>query len=250
MLAREQVATLGITAQCLIVARGTRDTGASTRPLGWGRSGGRQDDARFERDGATRIKYWRLAYRWDGKQRTLALGVYPAVGLMEAMQRATMPSVNRRGVRRRSASQAIDLPSDGGVNLGRLFTPIPAALAAKTATATVPIVFAIGSDPVGSGLVASMNRPGGNITGVSFLSVELGAKRLELVRNLVPKVATIALLVNPNNSNADEQAKEMQSAAATLGLQSNVLSAGSQNDFDAVFATLVRQREGALVVRR
>jgi putative ABC transport system substrate-binding protein len=126
--------------------------------------------------------------------------------------------------------------------------PIPAALAAKTATATVPIVFAIGSDPVGSGLVASMNRPGGNITGVSFLSVELGAKRLELVRDLVPKAAAIALLVNPNNPNADKQAKEMKAAAATLGLQSNILSVGSQADFDTVFATLVGQRVGAIVV--
>jgi putative tryptophan/tyrosine transport system substrate-binding protein len=126
--------------------------------------------------------------------------------------------------------------------------PIPAALAAKTATATVPIVFAIGSDPVGSGLVASMNRPGGNITGVSFLSVQLGAKRLELVRDLVPKAAAIALLVNPNNPNADEQAKEMKAAAATLGLQSDILSVGSQADFDTVFATLVGQRVGAIVV--
>jgi putative ABC transport system substrate-binding protein len=126
--------------------------------------------------------------------------------------------------------------------------PIPAALAAKTATATVPIVFAIGSDPVASGLVASMNRPGGNITGVSLLSVELGAKRLELVRELVPNTATMALLVNPNNPSAAAQAKEMRSAAATLGLQSNVLSVDSQKDLDAVFATLVRQRDGALVV--
>jgi putative ABC transport system substrate-binding protein len=126
--------------------------------------------------------------------------------------------------------------------------PIPAALAAKSATAAVPIVFAIGSDPVGSGLVASMNRPGGNITGVSFLSVELGAKRLELVRDLVPKAAAIALLVNPNNPNADEQAKVMKAAAATLGLQSDILSVGSQADFDTVFATLVGQRVGAIVV--
>ena len=82
-------------------------------------------------------------------------------------------------------------------------SPIPAALAARAATTTIPIVFAIGSDPVESGLVASLNRPRGNITGVSFLSVELGAKRLELLRTLVPKAVSIALFVNPNNSNVE-----------------------------------------------
>jgi putative ABC transport system substrate-binding protein len=107
-------------------------------------------------------------------------------------------------------------------------SPIPAALAAKAATTTIPIVFAIGSDPIESGLVSSLNRPGGNITGVSFLTVELGAKRLELLRNLVPKVASIALLVNPNNTNAEPQTKETQSAAAGLGVDLVVLKASSK----------------------
>jgi putative ABC transport system substrate-binding protein len=129
-----------------------------------------------------------------------------------------------------------------------LASPIPAALAAKAATATTPIVFVIGSDPVESGLVASLNRPGGNITGVSILGVALGAKRLELLRDLVPKVASIALLVNPSNPNARPQTEDTQSAAATLGLQLDVLRASSKDDLDTAFATLVRQRAGALVV--
>jgi putative tryptophan/tyrosine transport system substrate-binding protein len=127
-------------------------------------------------------------------------------------------------------------------------TPIPAALAAKAATTTIPIVFAIGSDPVETGLVVSLNRPGGNVTGATFLSVELGAKRLELLRDFVPKIASIGLLVNPNNSNAAVQTKEMQAAATAFGLHLNVLTAGSQSDFDNAFATLVQQRTDALVV--
>ena len=116
-------------------------------------------------------------------------------------------------------------------------SPIPAALAARAATTTIPIVFAIGSDPVDFGLVASLNRPSGNITGISFLSVELGAKRLELLRTLVPKAASIALLVNPNNSNAEPQTKETQLAAVGLGLHLDVLKASSRADFDAAFST-------------
>ena len=127
-------------------------------------------------------------------------------------------------------------------------SPIPAALAAKTATATIPIVFAVGSDPVETGLVVSLNRPDGNVTGATFLSVELGAKRLELLRDCVPKIASIALLVNPNNPNAVPQTKEMQTATSALGLHLDILSADSQIEFDNVFATLARQRNDALVV--
>jgi putative ABC transport system substrate-binding protein len=127
-------------------------------------------------------------------------------------------------------------------------SPIPAALAAKATTSTIPIVFAIGSDPVETGLVVSLNRPGGNVTGATFLSVELGAKRLELLRDLVPKIDSIGLLINPNNPNAAVQTKEMQAATSRLGLQLNIVSAGSQSDFDNAFATLVGQRSDALVV--
>src|SRR5271166_973306 len=126
-------------------------------------------------------------------------------------------------------------------------SPIPAALAAKAATATIPIVFAIGSDPVATGLVVSLNRPGGNATGATFLSVELGAKRLELLRELVPNVPSVKLLVNPNNPNAVSQTEEMKAATTALGLDFDTLDASSQNDFENVFARL-RQRSDALVV--
>jgi putative ABC transport system substrate-binding protein len=118
-------------------------------------------------------------------------------------------------------------------------SPIPAALAAKATTSTIPIVFAIGSDPVETGLVLSLNRPGGNVTGATFLSVELGAKRLELLRDLVPKIASIGLLVNPKNPNAAVQTKEMQAATTALGLQLSIVSASSQSEFDSAFTMLV-----------
>jgi putative ABC transport system substrate-binding protein len=127
-------------------------------------------------------------------------------------------------------------------------SPIAAALAAKAATTTTPIVFAIGSDPVEMRLVESMRRPGTNATGATFLSVELGAKRLELLHELVPKISSVGLLVNPNNPTSPMQTKTMQSAAITLGLRSDIVSARSESDFDSVFATLGRQRTEALVV--
>ena len=126
--------------------------------------------------------------------------------------------------------------------------PIPAALAAKSATATIPIIFAIGSDPVESGIVTSISRPEGNITGVGFVSVALGAKRLELLRELTPKMKAIAFLVNPNNPNAEPQIKDTKAAIASLGLQLSVLAASSERDLDAAFTTLVMQQSDALVV--
>jgi putative ABC transport system substrate-binding protein len=126
--------------------------------------------------------------------------------------------------------------------------PVAAAAAAKAATATIPIVFAIGGDPVDMGLAASLNRPGGNVTGVTFLAVELAAKRLELLRELVPKIASVALLVNPNNPTTPIQTKDMRLATTALGLHLDIVSAGSQSDLGNVFATLVRQRADALVI--
>jgi putative ABC transport system substrate-binding protein len=127
-------------------------------------------------------------------------------------------------------------------------SPIAAARAAKAATATIPIVFAIGSDPVEMGLAVSLSRPGGNSTGATWLSVELMAKRLELLRELVPKIASVGFLVNPNNPTTAMQTKDMQGAATALGLQLNIVSAGSPSDFDNVFAALVRQRTDAFVL--
>jgi putative ABC transport system substrate-binding protein len=124
-----------------------------------------------------------------------------------------------------------------------------AALAAKAATTTIPVVFNTGADPVEMGLVASLNRPGGNLTGVSNLGGELGPKRLELLRELLPSATSMAFLVNPANPTAAaSQSKDLQVAARTLGLQLHVLHASTERDFDEVFATLVQLRAGALVI--
>jgi putative ABC transport system substrate-binding protein len=155
--------------------------------------------------------------------------------------------------RQAEGGQYDQLPKMAAELIGRrvavLFaTAIPSALAAKAATTTTPIVFAIGSDPVEMGLVASLNRPGGNATGATFFSVGLTAKRLELLRELLPKIASVALLVNPNNPTAAMQTKDMQLAAVALGLSLNIVNAGSQSNFGNVFATLARQRTDALIV--
>jgi putative ABC transport system substrate-binding protein len=124
---------------------------------------------------------------------------------------------------------------------------IPAMLAAKAATATVPIVFAGGLDPVQEGLVASLNRPGGNVTGTVFISNALGAKRLEFLRQLVPKVTTIGLLVSPA-PDRDAQRSDVQVAAQAIGLKLIVLDVSSDRDIETAFATLVQRGAGALLV--
>ena len=111
-------------------------------------------------------------------------------------------------------------------------TSTPAALTAKAATTTIPIVFTTSSDPVRLGLVASLSRPGGNVTGATQLNVEVGPKRLELVRELVPAATVIALLVNPTNPVAETLARDLQAAARTLGLQLHILNASTERDID------------------
>src|SRR5258706_11582114 len=125
----------------------------------------------------------------------------------------------------------------------------PSALAAKSATSTIPIVFRGGADPVGGGLVASLARPGGNLTGVSFIPNELTAKRLELLSELVPQAGGIALLVNPTSgANTERVIRDVQEAARTKGLQLHVLKASSESEIDTAFASLVQLHAGALVV--
>ena len=123
----------------------------------------------------------------------------------------------------------------------------PSALAASAVTATIPIVFASG-DPVKDGLVASFNRPGGNATGVSLFANELAPKRLELLRELVPNAAAIAVLVDANSTDAEIQLKEVQAAAHAVGQQIYALNAGSEREFDTAFASPVLQQAGALLV--
>jgi putative tryptophan/tyrosine transport system substrate-binding protein len=118
----------------------------------------------------------------------------------------------------------------------------------KVATSTIPIVFAVGFDPLTFGLVTSLSRPGGNLTGVSILDVEIGPKRLELLRELIPTATVVALLVNPTTPAAEAIARDVQAAARLLGLQLHVLHAATDRDFDAVFATLARLRADALII--
>jgi putative ABC transport system substrate-binding protein len=124
----------------------------------------------------------------------------------------------------------------------------PAALAAKSATSTIPIVFRGGEDPVGGGLVASLARPGGNLTGVSFIPDGLTAKRLELLSELVPGAGVIALLVNPNNPNAERIIRDVQQAARAKGVQLPILKASTETEIDVAFASLIERAAGALLV--
>ena len=125
----------------------------------------------------------------------------------------------------------------------------PMALAAKAATTTIPIVFNLGIDPVQLGLVASLNRPGGNVTGVAELAAELAGKRLDLLHELVPTAAAVALLVNPTNTaNRGLETSSLRDVANSLGLRLHLLAASSASEIDAAFATLAELRAGALVV--
>ena len=136
------------------------------------------------------------------------------------------------------------------MNVVVVLASTPGTLAAKAATTTIPIVFGIGGDPVALGLVASMRRPGGNMTGVTLLNVAVLSKRLGLLHELVPTASPIALLVNPSNPmQTDAETRELQAAARALGLELHVLNASSDGEFEAVFTTLLERGAKALVVQ-
>ena len=142
------------------------------------------------------------------------------------------------------ASELVARPVDVIFAFG---TPIPAR-AAKAATSTIPIVFAYGGDPVADGLVASLNRPGGNVTGATFITAALAAKRLELLRELVPNADTVGVLVNPKNQLADTQLKDADAASRSLGQPMHIAYASSENEFEAAFTALARQGVRALLL--
>lgn len=124
----------------------------------------------------------------------------------------------------------------------------PSPLAAKAATKTIPIVFTLGGDPVETGLVASLSRPGGNLTGTTIMAVEMASKRLELARQLVPKTTDVAMLINPKFPTASAELRAVQDAARPLGVHINVLNASTASEIDGAFAAIVEQRSGALIL--
>jgi putative ABC transport system substrate-binding protein len=124
----------------------------------------------------------------------------------------------------------------------------PAAVATKAATTTIPIVFAMGADPVDLGLVSSLNRPGGNVTGVTFITNTLGAKRLELLRELVPSAKVIGLLINPGNPTSESQIRDVQTAAHAFGIELLILTVGSERNIEAAFASFAQQGAKAVIV--
>jgi putative tryptophan/tyrosine transport system substrate-binding protein len=141
------------------------------------------------------------------------------------------------------AADLVNRPMVGMVTAGT-----PATLAAKAATATIPIVFNLGVDPVQFGLTASLNHPGGNLTGVVILSADLAAKKLEVLHELLPDAAVVAMLVNPTNPIVEPELRATQDAARSLGVQLHILRASTAGEIDAAFASLVKLRALALVV--
>jgi len=124
----------------------------------------------------------------------------------------------------------------------------PSPLAAKAATTTIPIVCTLGGDPVETGLVASLNQPGGNLTGTTIMAVEMGPKRLDLARQLVPNATAVAMLINPRFPTALAEARVLQDAARPAGIQLNLLNASTESEIDKAFTTIVEQRNGALII--
>src|SRR5262245_18287641 len=175
---------------------------------------------------------WTAAFRKGLSEEGQIEGRNVAIELRSTAQYGEVPSLAAELVQRRVAVIA----ALGG----------PAAAAAKAATATVPIVFSVGGDPVELGLVPYTNRPGGNITGVTFFAKQLLQKQVGILHDLVPKVSVLGVLMNPNNWR--HQADEVQAAARTLGLNVHVAKAGSEGDLDAAFTGLVQHHAQALVI--
>jgi putative tryptophan/tyrosine transport system substrate-binding protein len=152
-----------------------------------------------------------------------------------------------------SAQRYAELPALAGALVRRRVAVIAAlggvpAKGAKAATATIPIVFSVGGDPVELGLVASFNRPGGNLTGVTFFAAQLLQKQVGMLHDLVPKATTIGVLVNPNNPRHQADIGDVQAAGTTLGLEVEVAKAGSERDLDAAFVRLVQRNAHALII--
>ena len=174
------------------------------------------------------------AFRQGLKESSYVEGQNVAIEYRSAENRVdALPALARELVKRTALIATYDTAS---------------ALAAKAATTTIPIVFSVGADPIKIGLVPSLARPGGNITGVSFLGNALGSKRLELLRELVPSAATFGFLVDPSNPNAKPETADMRAAADALGHKLVVVSAESTGEIDAAFARLVARRVDALAV--
>jgi ABC-type uncharacterized transport system substrate-binding protein len=209
------------------------------------------------------------AAAWPMAARAQQLGM-PVVGFLDIGSRAirakneaafrqglgTMGFVEGRNVAidYRSAENQVDRVSELAADLVRRQVTViyagqnRSAVAAKAATTTIPIVFRIGADPIQLGLVTSLNRPGGNMTGVSFLSTTTTAIRLQMLHEAVPNVAVMGLLVNPTNPNAEPNTEEAQEAARKLGLELHVVSASNAHEIDMAFATLLKQRAQALII--
>jgi len=186
---------------------------------------------------------WPDVYLYQDRARAFRLGL-SETGYVEGRD-VTIEYRWAEGQYDRLPALAADLV---GRRMAVIFANTPAHLAAQAATTTIPIVFVSGGDPVDLGLVTSLSRPGGNLTGVSILNVELTPKRLELLHELVPTATIVAALVNPSNRNAEALSRELQAAARTIGLQLHILHASTELEIEAAFSRLTQLGAGGLVI--
>src|SRR6516164_7434323 len=250
--------------------RGSGDTLSQTPPVSLGSAPGQTGTARGRGDGLKRRDFITLlggALLWPSaaraKQSVMALvGLLSSAQLDDRQVRAIRQGLKDAGyiegrnlaIKYLSADSrfdrlpalAADLVSDR-VDAIVALSP-PAAVAAKAATTTIPIVFATGADPVDLGLVSSLSRPGGNVTGVTFIVNTLGAKRLGVLRELVPSANVIGLLTNPGNPTSESQIRDVQSAARAFGIKPLTLPAGCERNIEAAFASFIQQGTNAVIV--